>query len=192
MTELTDENIEAMAIACGLYGVRKAVVSCVRELLASKPAVAMDDVALIERLQLLASGDGVLIKSEFAFATISRAIQRLAAAPAAPAQSEPIYQVFMRGLKVYVDTTKEAYDNNLRTCPEDVRIVYAAPPAQTAVTGIPEEVRDALTHEAGGWRGAACGTRDDAEGERRSADYKRRAQVIEDWLAAQPAPGAKS
>jgi hypothetical protein len=49
---------------------------------------------------------------------------------------------------------------------------------------LPDEVRSALTHAAGGWRGAACGTRDDAEGERRSADYNRRAQVIEDWLAA--------
>ncbi|MGB8510215.1 MAG: hypothetical protein WCD76_17685 [Pyrinomonadaceae bacterium] len=52
---------------------------------------------------------------------------------------------------------------------------------------IPEEVRQALTHAAGGWRGAACDTRDDAEGERRSADYNRRAQIIEDWIAA-PTP----
>lgn len=65
---------------------------------ASKPSVpetqanalSSDDAALIERLQLLASGDGVLIKSEFAFTTIGRAIQRLAASPAAPAQSEPV------------------------------------------------------------------------------------------------------
>jgi hypothetical protein len=34
---LTDENIESMAIAHGLYGVRKAVVQCVRDLLAASP-----------------------------------------------------------------------------------------------------------------------------------------------------------
>jgi hypothetical protein len=46
--------------------------------------LSSDDAALIERLQLLASGDGVLIKSAFALTTIGRAIQRLAASPAAP------------------------------------------------------------------------------------------------------------
>lgn len=45
-----------------------------------------EDASLIERLQLLASGDGVLIKSEFANTTISCAIQRLAASrPSNPA-----------------------------------------------------------------------------------------------------------
>jgi hypothetical protein len=34
---MTDEQIESMANACGLYGVRKAVVQCVRELLATHP-----------------------------------------------------------------------------------------------------------------------------------------------------------
>ncbi|MEM5371317.1 helix-turn-helix transcriptional regulator [Paraburkholderia azotifigens] len=42
--------------------------------------------------------------------------------------AEPIYQVFLRGLKVFVDTDKSAYENNLKTCPEDTRIVYTAPP----------------------------------------------------------------
>ncbi|WP_147394011.1 hypothetical protein [Paraburkholderia sp. BL23I1N1] len=64
---------------------------------------------------------------------------------------------------------------------------YASQAAPVAPTderaAIPEEVRHALTHAIGGWRGAACGTRDDEEGEQRSADYRRRAQVIEDWLA---------
>jgi hypothetical protein len=43
-----------------------------------------------------------------------------------PAKSatEPIYQVFVRCLKVYVDTTKEAYDNNP---PDQRRIVYIEP-----------------------------------------------------------------
>lgn len=54
--------------------------------------------------------------------------------------------------------------------------------SKPAAAVMPEEVREALTHAAGGWRGAACGTRDDEEGERRSADYRRRAQVIENWL----------
>jgi len=55
-----------------------------------------------------------------------------------------IYQVFMRGLKVFVDTTKEAYEFNLKNCPEDVRIVYTAPqhPAQSA-----EQDERALTDE---------------------------------------------
>jgi hypothetical protein len=34
---MTDEQIESMANACGLYGVRKAVVRCVRELLKAHP-----------------------------------------------------------------------------------------------------------------------------------------------------------
>jgi hypothetical protein len=34
---MTDEQIESMANACGLYGVRKAVVQCVRELLKGHP-----------------------------------------------------------------------------------------------------------------------------------------------------------
>lgn len=48
--------------------------------------LSSEDASLIERLQLLASCDGLLIKSEFANTTISRAIQRLAAAhPSNPA-----------------------------------------------------------------------------------------------------------
>ncbi|CAJ7720283.1 Uncharacterised protein [Burkholderia pseudomallei] len=34
---LTDEQIESMAVAHGLYGVRKAVILCVRDLLAAHP-----------------------------------------------------------------------------------------------------------------------------------------------------------
>ncbi|PVX86428.1 hypothetical protein [Paraburkholderia unamae] len=51
-------------------------------------------------------------------------------------------------------------------------------------TAIPVEVIEALSHAVGAWRGAACGTRDDEEGEGRSVDYCRRAKVIEDWLYA--------
>lgn len=68
----------------------------------------------------------------------------------------------------------------------DQRIASLLSASKPAAMAIPEEVREALTHAAGGWRGAACGTRDDAEGERRSADYNRRAQAIETWLAASP------
>jgi hypothetical protein len=35
--KMTDEQIESMANACGLYGARKAVVQCVRELLKAHP-----------------------------------------------------------------------------------------------------------------------------------------------------------
>lgn len=69
-----------------------------------------------------------------------------------------------------------------------IELLSASEPAMA----MPEEVRHALTHAIGGWRGAACGTRDDEEGERRSADYRRRAQVIEDWLAASTAAPAQS
>ena len=73
--------------------------------------------------------------------------------------------------------------NRLRDIAQRI-LIEADQLARIAEAVIPEEVREALTHSAGGWRGAACGTRDDEEGKRRSADYNRRAQVIEDWLAA--------
>lgn len=52
---------------------------------------------------------------------------------------------------------------------------------------LPDEVKDALTHAAGRWRGAACTTHDDYEGNWRSSDYQRRAKVIEDWLDSRTA-----
>lgn len=47
---VTDEQIESMASACGLYGARKAVVQCFRELLASTPTPVVDSgLAVAER-----------------------------------------------------------------------------------------------------------------------------------------------
>lgn len=91
---------------------------------------------------------------------------------------------------VAADAVAPTYDGNHveNHCPEcseyesECSCVAAQPDERAA---LPDEVLEALTHAAGGWRGAACMTRDDEEGERRSADYNQRAQVIEDWLAAQ-------
>lgn len=75
------------------YGYLRTFTARVKEIAGENAApggqrtdLSSEDASLIERLQLLASGDGVLIKSEFANTTISRAIQRLAAVrPSTPA-----------------------------------------------------------------------------------------------------------
>jgi hypothetical protein len=91
--QITDEQIDKLIREYRLNGTDSvAMFNFARALLESKPAVPQvapsnEDAALIERLQLLASGDGVLIKSAFALTTIGRAIQRLAAVSTAPAQS---------------------------------------------------------------------------------------------------------
>jgi len=49
---LTNEDIEAMAIAHGLYGMRKAVVLCVRDLLAASPVEKHEAVPKHLKVQL--------------------------------------------------------------------------------------------------------------------------------------------
>jgi hypothetical protein len=107
-------NYDGKAIGVQFYGIGPEHLAAEAYFRAASPAAILELIALIEqqaaRLTALES-------------------ERDALLAAAGKEAVAIYQVFMRGLKVFVDTTKEAYEYNLKSCPEDVRIVYTAPTA---------------------------------------------------------------
>ncbi|WP_412525904.1 hypothetical protein [Burkholderia lata] len=59
---LTDENIEDMAIAHGLYGARKAVVQCVRDLLAASPVEQQEAAPADDEIMQMAADEGFAIR----------------------------------------------------------------------------------------------------------------------------------